>query len=75
MTHKASLSKFYPKETRFLRRDAVFVLSLEKAEDTMEIALRLRFEFGVSDWLEMLECSRYAMDIPLRDPSIGRGPN
>ena len=39
---------FYPNETRFLSRDAVFVFSFENAEETIEIADRLRFEFGVS---------------------------
>ena len=41
-------SMFYPNETRFLSRDAVLVFSFENAEETIEIAERLRFEFGVS---------------------------
>lgn len=54
-------SMFYPNETRFLSRDAVLVFNFENAEDTIEIADRLRFEFGVSGWL-IVECSRYAID-------------
>ena len=44
-----------------MRRDAVLVFNFENADETIEMADRLRFEFGVSGWL-MLECSRYAMD-------------